>query len=213
MHYIIDKVPLATCALSLLAKEQNDEARDSRVLQSARWQELACAQDRVDIIVDKILKHFLQYTDQINCKAQILAINRKECVLIKETIDRRLQAKGMPCEWSDVIIHEWKHDDNKLKQFHYGRKKQEDLIECFTFTQEQWEDWNKENYGSDQLKWRSALKVLILCDRLITGFDTSIKQLLYIDNPLQDANILLAIEQLGHNDIVFDYFGEFMNKV
>lgn len=211
MHYIVDKVPLATCALSLLAKEQNGEARNSRILQSARWQELACAQDRVDIIVDKILKHFLQYADHLNCKAQILAVNQKECVLIKEAIDRALEAKGMPCEWSDVIIHKRQHDD-RLKQYTYDREKQEELIEYFAFTKNQWEKWNKEHYGSDYFKWRPVLKVLILCDRLITDFDASIKQLVYIDNPLLNENILQAVEQLGHNDIVFDYFGSLMYK-
>jgi len=211
MHYVIDKVPLATCTQSLLAKEQNDEARNSRTLQSARWQELACAQDRVDIIVDEILKHFLQYTDHSNCKAQILAVNRKECVLIKEAMDRGLEAKGMPCEWADVIIHKSEHDHN-LKQTPYGTEKEIDLIEYFAFTQDQWEDWNKEHYGSNHSRWRPALKVLILSDRLISSLDASIKQLVYIDNPLLDENFLQAIEQLGHNDIVLDYFGSFMFK-
>ncbi len=211
MHYVIDKVPLVTYIQSSSSKEANEKQRKSRVFKNAHWQELACAQDRVDIIVDKILRHFLQYTDHINCKAQILAVNRKECVLIKEAMDRGLEAKGMPCEWSDVIIHESQHDD-KLKQSPYRREKQEDLIEYFAFTQDQWEDWNKERYGSDHLKWRPALKILILCDHLISSFDASIKQLVYIDNPLLDKNILQAIEQLGHNDIVLDYFGSFMFK-
>jgi type I restriction enzyme R subunit len=37
-----------------------------------------------------------------------------------------------------------------------------------------WEKWNRERFGDDRAKWRPPLKILIVCDRLLTGFDAPI---------------------------------------
>ena len=73
------------------------------------------------------------------------------------------------------------------------KSKQDDLIDYFKLTPVQWEAWNKEHYGDNRPKWRPPLKILIVCDRLLTGFDAPIEQVMYLDKPLRDHNLLQAI--------------------
>ena len=44
--------------------------------------------------------------------------------------------------------------------------------------------------ANDRSKWRPPLKILIVCDRLLTGFDAPVEQVMYLDKPLRDHNLL-----------------------
>jgi type I restriction enzyme R subunit len=93
------------------------------------------------------------------------------------------------------------------------------LIDYFKLTPSEWEQWNREAFGDDRSKWRPALKILIVCDRLLTGFDAPIEQVMYLDKPLRDHNLLQAIARTNRplptmdkrTGIVVDYFGVFAN--
>jgi len=63
------------------------------------------------------------------------------------------------------------------------------------------------------------LKILIVCDRLLTGFDAAVEQVMYLDKPLRDHNLLQAIARTNRplptmnkrTGLVVDYFGVFQN--
>ncbi|MGH7090441.1 MAG: type I restriction enzyme subunit R domain-containing protein [Stellaceae bacterium] len=60
---------------------------------------------------------------------------------------------------------------------------------------------------------------MIVCDRLLTGFDAPIEQVMYLDKPLRDHNLLQAIARTNRplpvmqkrTGVVVDYFGVFAN--
>lgn len=117
------------------------------------------------------------------------------------------------------MISEGQNDDAELARFHYGKQKQDDLIDYFKLTPIQWEEWNREKFGEERSKWRPPLKILIVCDRLLTGFDAPVEQVLYPDKPLRDHNLLQAIARTNRplptmyklTGVVVDYFGVFSN--
>ena len=51
-----------------------------------------------------MLEHFLTHPDPNGFKAQLVAVDRKACALYKDALDERMKARGLPPEWSDVII-------------------------------------------------------------------------------------------------------------
>lgn len=228
VHYIRDKVPFQVDeeALSIgyekICEEmelEDEEAKDFVQRQKSRWKELARMPDRVDIVLDKMLKHFLEYPDPNGFKAQLVAIDRKACATYKDGLDVRLRALGFPCEWSDVIISSAQNSEPDVARFEYEKSKQDDLIDYFKLTPCEWEDWNKEHSGEDRTKWRPPLKILIVCDRLLTGFDAPVEQVMYLDKPLRDHNLLQAIARTNRplpsmkkrTGVVVDYFGVFTN--
>ncbi len=228
VHYLRDKVPFIVDekALNVGFEEmctemevEDEEAKDLIQRQRSKWKELARHPDRVAIVVDKMLEHFLAYPDPSGFKAQLVGVDRIACARFKDALDARLKARGLPPEWSDVIISEGQNDDEDLTRFHYGKQKQDDLIDYFKLTPDQWEEWNRERYAEARDRWRPPLKIVIVCDRLLTGFDAPVEQVMYLDKPLCDHNLLQAIARTNRplpamdkrTGLVVDYFGVFAN--
>ncbi len=200
-------------------KLEDDEAKDFVQRKRAKWKEIATLPDRIDIVVDKMLEHFLAHPDPSGFKAQLVAIDRTACALYKDALDAKLSKRGMSAGWSDVIISSAQNTESLVARFEYTKQKQDDLIDYFKLAPEEWERWNIERHGQDRLKWRPPLKILIVCDRLLTGFDAPVEQVMYLDKPLRDHNLLQAIARTNRplpemeklTGVIVDYFGVFTN--
>ena len=148
---------------------EDEEVKDFVQRQQSRWKELARHPDRVDIVLDKMLEHFLEHPDPSGFKAQLVAVDRKACAVYKDALDQRLRAKGLPPETVDVIISAAQNSEPDIQRFEYPKAHQDGLIDYFKLTPAQWEAWNREHHGDDESRWRPPLKILIVCDRLLTG--------------------------------------------
>ena len=228
VHYVHDAVPIEVDEEPLnIGFEQicgemeleDEAAKDFVQRQRSRWKELVRHPDRVDIVLDKMLAHFLKHPDPSGFKAQLVAVDRKACAVYKKALDRRLRERGLPSEMSDVIISTAQNSEPAVERFEYAKSKQDELIDYFKLTPVQWEYWNRERYGDNRSRWRPPLKILIVCDRLLTGFDAPVAQVMYLDKPLRDHNLLQAIARTNRplpsmkkrTGIVVDYFGVFAN--
>ena len=228
VHYIRDKVPFQVdeAALNIGFEQmctemelEDEEAKDLIQRQRAQWKELARHPDRVAIVVERVITHFLEHPDPNGFKAQLVAVDRKACALYKKVLDAALAARGLSADWSEVIISAAQNSEPEVERFEYPKAKQDELIDYFKLTPGEWEVWNRERYGDDRSKWRPPLKILIVCDRLITGFDAPVEQVMYLDKPLRDHNLLQAIARTNRplpamkkrTGIVVDYFGVFTN--
>lgn len=228
VHYQRDKVPFIVDEKALnvgfedMCREmevEDEEAKDLVQRQRSAWKELARHPERVEQVVGRMLKHFLAYPDPSGFKAQLVGVDRTACARFKDELDKQLKARDLPAAWSEVIISEGQNDDADLSRFHYPKQKQDELIDYFKLTPLQWEDYNREIHGEAREKWRAPLKILIVCDRLLTGFDAPIEQVMYLDKPLRDHNLLQAIARTNRpmpamnkrTGVVVDYFGVFSN--
>ena len=228
VHYIRDAVPFKVDQEALnLGFEQmcaetevdDEEVKDFVQRQRARWKELATHPDRVSLVLDRMLAHFLEHPDPNGFKAQLVAVDRKACAVYKTALDTRLKTRGLPSEWADVIISAAQNSEPDVERFEYPKAKQDELIEYFKLTPSEWETWNRKRYGEDLINWRPPLKILIVCDRLLTGFDAPVEQVMYLDKPLRDHNLLQAIARTNRplplmkkrTGIAVDYFGVFAN--
>jgi type I restriction enzyme R subunit len=198
---------------------EDEQAKDLVQRQRAQWKELARHPNRINIVLDKLLEHFLAHPDPNGFKAQLVAVDRLACAKYKAALDVKLTERGLPPDWSDVIISEPQNDEPELERFHYGKLKQDNLIDYFKLTPDEWEEWNRERHGENRAKWREPLKILIVCDRLLTGFDAPVEQVMYLDKPLRDHNLLQAIARTNRplpamkksTGVVIDYFGVFQS--
>ncbi len=202
VHYIRDKVPFTVdeSALNLgfekMCEEmqlEDEEAKDFIQRQRSQWKELARHPKRVDIVLERMVAHFVEHPDPSGFKAQLVAVDRKACAVYKDALDTKLNARGLPPEWSDVIISAAQNSEPEVERFEYSKAKQDELIDYFKLTPAEWETWNRERYGEDRKHWRAPLKILIVCDRLLTGFDAPVQQVMYLDKPLRDHNLLQAV--------------------
>ena len=137
VHYIRDRVPFQVDEATLSVgyedmcadmELEDEEAKDFIQRQTSQWKELARHPERINIVLDKMLAHFLAHPDPNGFKAQLVAVDRTACARYKAALDVKLTERGLSPEWSEGIISEAQNDEPELEHFHYGKQKQEELI-------------------------------------------------------------------------------------
>ena len=229
VHYDFRKVPFEVAQEPLsvgyeqMCEEmevEDEEEKDAYQRREAKWKALALHEKRVAKVVDNMVTHFLEHPDPSGLKAQLVTIDRWACHLYKVALDAELKKRGVanPDAWSDVIVSSVHNEEHpELERYHYSKDDADALIDWFKLTPSEWETENRKKHGDDRSRWRQPLKILIVCDRLLTGFDAPIEQVMYLDKPLRDHSLLQAMARTNRplpemgkrNGLIVDYFGVF----
>src|SRR5699024_11977752 len=98
-------------------------------------------------------------------KAHCVTCCREAAAIYKEFLDKLSDYE------SKVIISSGHNDPEFLKQYTLSKQEEKDAISRF-----------KQPMEDDPLAF------LIVCDKLLTGFDAPIEQVMYLDKPLKKAS-------------------------
>jgi type I restriction enzyme R subunit len=128
---------------------------------------------RVGAIAKRVAEHFRENVEKSGYKAFLVAVDREACALYKEALDRYL-----PAEYSEVIISAAHNDPESLKKFDHGKATEERIRKAFR-------------------KPDALPKILIVTDKLLTGFDAPVLQCMYLDKPMRDHVLLQAVARLN----------------
>jgi len=130
--------------------------------------------ERVEKVAEFVAKHFRESIEPMGYKAFLVAVDREACVLYKEALDRYL-----PPEYSEVVISSGgKKDPPQLRRFHLSDTQEQSIRKRFRQPDEQ-------------------PKVLIVTEKLLTGFDAPILYCMYLDKPMRDHVLLQAIARVN----------------
>ena len=146
---------------------------------------------RMEAVARDIVEHYKLYVEPNGFKAQVVAYDREAVASYKKLFD-----KLVPAEWSAVVYSpgDPNSDADDLKIYNTSKKEREQIIERFKDP-------------------KSPLKFLLVCDMLLTGFDAPIEQVMYLDKPLRDHNLLQAIARTNRiyknkeAGKIIDYYG------
>ena len=170
--------------------DYNDEEREAIKKRYAHLKSIIRSPQRIEQICMDLIKHYETHIQPNGFKAQIVAIDRETAVLYHETL-KRLYAPE-----SAVIISVTNDDDPPIKQYKLTADQEAQIIERF-----------KKPLDAD------PLAMLIVCDKLITGFDAPVEQVLYLDDGLREHALLQAIARVNRPapgktyGLVVDYYG------
>lgn len=173
--------------------------------------DLARFEPRLELIATDIWAHYRATVLPDGMKAQVVAIDRRACVAYKEALDRVIAAslaktEGLPPEgararaaaMSACIYSPSQHD-----------KEQQPEVAAHQLDEQQTKDAIQRFLDPAQ-----ELRFLIVCNKLLTGFDAPIEQAMYLDNPLTDHNLLQAIARTNRrfglikdHGLIVDYIG------
>ncbi|TMJ03426.1 MAG: type I restriction endonuclease subunit R [Alphaproteobacteria bacterium] len=152
-------------------------------------EKLAGAKVRVETIAKDILEHYRTTIEPNGFKAQIVTVSRDVAVTYIEA----LRELGAPeCA---LIMSASNNDSARLQAHHLSKRERDDRISRFK-------------------KPDDPLKILVVCDMLLTGFDAPIEQVLYLDAPLREHTLLQAIARVNRTadgksyGLVVDYWGD-----
>lgn len=134
------------------------------------------ADDRIEKVAAFVAQHFRENVLPLGYKAFLVAINREACAKYKRALDRLL-----PPAWTVPIYTENPADVTDRP-----------LVAELQLSPEQEED-------ARQLFKRPAEnpKILIVTDKLLTGYDAPLLYCMYLDKPMRDHVLLQAIARVN----------------
>jgi len=146
---------------------------------------------RMEAIAQDIIEHYKLYIQPNGFKAQVVCYDREATAKYKKLFDHLV-----PKDWSAVVysLGDPNSDDEELKKYNTSKNERDSMINDF-------KDPN------------NPLRFLLVCDMLLTGFDEPVEQVMYLDKPLWDHNLLQAIARTNRvykhkgAGMVIDYYG------
>jgi type I restriction enzyme R subunit len=178
-------------AYSQMTDELSELDRDDLAKRAAKMAVLIKAPARVNAICQHIVKHFQEKVEPNGFKAQVVTFDRECCVLYKKAMDELVGPEA-----SAIVMHTQGGKSDEYAEWKLAKDEEEKLLDRFR-------DPN------------DPLKFLIVTSKLLTGFDAPILQVMYLDKPMKDHNLLQAICRTNRvypgktHGLIVDYLGIF----
>jgi type I restriction enzyme R subunit len=134
------------------------------------------ADDRVEKVAAYVANHFKESVLPLGYKAFLVAVDREACAKYKKALDALL-----PAEWSEAI-----YTENSA-----------DIVDRPLVAELQLTDEREEDVRLLFKKADKEPKILIVTDKLLTGYDAPILYCLYLDKPMRDHVLLQAIARVN----------------
>ena len=196
----VDRETLEREFLSLAEAEGMSDIEELNAIlnRAIRLKAIMKAPNRVDNVAASIAEHFRKNVEPIGFKAFLIAVDREACALYKTALD-----KYLPPEYSEVVYSPYHQDSQDMKAYHRTDDEEKEIRKKFS-------DKNDQP------------KILIVTQKLLTGFDAPILYCIYLDKPMRDHVLLQAIARVNRpyedNDglikpygFVLDFVGIFDN--
>lgn len=172
---------------------------------------LARFEPRIKLIATDIWSHFTQHVMPDGFKAQIVAIDRPACVVYKLALDKVLANYYRTVDGLSKEEAHAKANETTVCIYSPGQHDQQEHPELVVHQlDESAERQAIENFKNPD----HPLKIVIVCNKLLTGFDAPVEQAMYLDNPLSDHNLLQAIARTNRRfgehkkrGSIIDYIG------
>jgi len=131
------------------------------------------ASDRVKKVAAFIADHFQTNVEPLGYKAFVVGVDREACALYKKALDSHL-----PPDYSSVVYTSMHNDKPLLAEYRIGEEEEKKIRKAF-------------------IKQDAVPKILIVTEKLLTGFDAPILYCMYLDKPMRDHALLQAIARVN----------------
>jgi type I restriction enzyme R subunit len=129
--------------------------------------------ERIQQVARFVAKHYTENVEPLGYKAFLVGVDREACALYKHALDQVL-----PPEYSEVVYTGNNNDSTLLKEFHLDPKEERQI---------------RKSFG----KLDQQPKILIVTEKLLTGFDAPVLYAMYLDKPMRDHTLLQAIARVN----------------
>ncbi|MEA3413798.1 MAG: HsdR family type I site-specific deoxyribonuclease [Pseudomonadota bacterium] len=130
-------------------------------------------EDRIQKVARYVADHYRENVEPLGYKAFLVGVDREACARYKHALDEFL-----PPEYSEVVYTGSNNDSALLKEFHLDPKRERQI---------------RKRFG----KLDQAPKILIVTEKLLTGFDAPVLYAMYLDKPMRDHTLLQAIARVN----------------
>jgi type I restriction enzyme R subunit len=172
---------------------EEDDARKKLVTSWAQLEKVVGAEDRLDKVAADIVSHFERRCEALEGKALVVGMSRRICAQLTRRLKDKLGDEVVTCVMSVSA-----EDDAELHgpggEFRRSKRELKEVAK----------DFKREDH---------PLRIVVVRDMWLVGFDAPILHTIYIDKPMKDHGLLQAIARVNRvfrdkpGGLVVDYIG------
>ena len=174
-----------TRKFDLISKELSDEAKRDLQQKWARFERVASSEQRLELIAIDINEHIKKTLKESGFKAMLATQRKYDAIKYHEIFEEFGEIK------SAYVISSNEHEELEGGHKEYVAKAWQETIK----------DYGSEEaylkYVKDEFIYGDEIDLLIVVDKLLTGFDAPRASTLYIDKQLKEHNLLQAIARVN----------------
>ena len=181
--------PDALDRVEAVLEEEEAEAARKLVTAWAKLERVVGAPDRLTTLADDLAAHYTARCEALAGKAIVVAYSRRVAADLTDLLRERLGEHAVDC-----VISAQATDEPSISRFRRSKPQLRELAKRFRSPED-------------------ALRVVVVKDMWLTGFDAPVLHTLYIDKPMRDHGLLQAIARVNRvfedkpGGLVVDYIG------
>jgi type I restriction enzyme R subunit len=195
IYYESRQIPLEISDPELLSEVEDvleaeeQEAASKLVTAWAKLEKVVGAPDRMEKLADDVHEHFSERCETLEGKAMVVAYSRRIAAELTELLRERFGAKTVEC-----VISAQATDPPEISRWRRSKAELQQVAKDFK--------------DPDH-----PLRIVVVKDMWLTGFDAPVLHTLYIDKPMRDHGLLQAIARVNRvfrdkpGGLVVDYIG------
>ena len=192
----------------VLEDEEDVSAREETKSRWAELTKLVGAKERLEEVAADIVKHFETRTATLEGKAMIVCMSRDICAsLFEKIIALKPEWAGTQVAGADKSVG-YNVEDGALRVVMTGNATDKQALQQHLYTKQQRKRLEKRFKDP-----KDPLKLVIVRDMWLTGFDAPCCHTMYVDKPMQGHNLMQAIARVNRvfrdkpGGLVVDYIG------
>ena len=170
--------------------EDEEEAAARKLVTAwAKLEKVVGAPDRLQRLAGDTVEHYLARCDALEGKAMVVAYSRRIAAELTGLLHQRLGVDAVDC-----VISAQATDRREISRFRRSKPELKELAKRFKDPDD-------------------PLRVVVVKDMWLTGFDVPVLHTLYIDKPMKDHGLLQAIARVNRvfrdkpGGLIVDYIG------
>ncbi|NIY75856.1 type I restriction endonuclease subunit R [Thalassospira sp. HF15] len=192
-----DEKPIIDAEIEDLTEDDEEPVQERLKQKWSKVEALVGAEKRIAMLADDMIDHFESRVASMDGKAMIVAMSRRICVALYDAIIARRPDWHSDDDMAGVIkvIMTGSASDPQEWQPHIGNKKRRDTLAA---------------RAKDP---KDSLKLVIVRDMWLTGFDAPSMHTMYIDKPMRGHGLMQAIARVNRvfadkpAGLIVDYIG------
>jgi len=174
-----------TRKFDLISRELGDEAKRDLQQKWARFERVASSEQRLELIAVDINEHIKKTLKKSGFKAMLATQRKYDAIKYYEIFEEFGEIK------SAYVISSNEHEELEGGHKEYVAKAWQDTIRGYGSEEEYLK------HVKDEFIYGDEIDLLIVVDKLLTGFDAPRASTLYIDKQLKEHNLLQAIARVN----------------
>jgi len=192
-----DETPLIDDEVDELTEDEEDSAKALTLRRWAALEKVVGAPPRIQKVAEDLVQHYENRLAAMDGKAMVVAMSREICVHLYNAI------VALRPEW-----HDENPEKGSIKIVMTGSASDKALLKPHIYTKEV-----KKRLEARFKKPDDPLKLVIVRDMWLTGFDAPCVHTMYVDKPMKGHNLMQAIARVNRvfkdkpGGLVVDYIG------